>query len=779
VLTLAADTRFCRPSYTNDQIWEIDMGGNEPPAFSIQTTLGLRARWLRLFPRFRSNEVTLSDPSKFCQPPCLQTFYPNYLAFQTSPLIGIDVFIEYWVPESQVITGRIHVTNRSVLTEHLEMEWVGQLSPLGTGESMVTVPMGSNFVLQGKTGGVVPICLITGGAQPATGPYPALTLEMDLFPGNTRQFVWALAAMTDAQASLDLARRTTLRPWDAEIARLDMYNNSQMIEIRTGNPEWDATLALTQKVAYSLFLPGNRFLPYSSFVLSRQPDQGNSIRGDGSDYSYLWSGQTVLDAYYLSSLILPGGIDLVEGILRNFLSVQEANGFIDWKPGLGGQRTRHLAQPLLATLTWQIDQYRTDHSWLHEIYPSLLRFIRFWFSPEHDKDGDGFPEWDHPLQTGLEDAPIYNRWSPQAQGVDISCLESPALAAMLFRECDSLIKIAHRIQFEEDLPWLIAHVDSLLKNLETTWDQRTHNYRYRDFETHIISSGVKVASFDWDGHLSIKRSLKPAQRLLIRLKCKNEKNSPVSITLFGEGLNGEIIEQIPSGRLAWSGGNATYTTQNKFLKIKKVDIQGISKGDEGIISTIDFTDEDLSLFLPLWAGIPDRKRGQEIVSRNLVPRYLKPLGLIISSENPENDESSYLNQVLLPWVQFIGEGLLEYNGRPIVADLLTGIMNSLSNILKQNKAFRESYSAENGQPVGERNPLRGLAPFGLFLKTLGIQKITPQEIILDGINPFPGPVTVKYQGITISCHSKDTMVSFPSGPTTSVKGPGPHKISLS
>ncbi len=55
---------------------------------------------------------------------------------------------------------------------------------------------------------------------------------------------------------------------------------------------------------HTAYLPGQRRnLPNSSFVLSRQPDQGYSLRGDGSDYNHLWNGQPTLEALYLSSLI--------------------------------------------------------------------------------------------------------------------------------------------------------------------------------------------------------------------------------------------------------------------------------------------------------------------------------------------------------------------------------------------------------------------------------------------------------------------------------------------
>ena len=51
-LTLAADARLTSTNYTDDQIWELSLGGGEPAALALQTTYGLRAHWMRLFPRF-------------------------------------------------------------------------------------------------------------------------------------------------------------------------------------------------------------------------------------------------------------------------------------------------------------------------------------------------------------------------------------------------------------------------------------------------------------------------------------------------------------------------------------------------------------------------------------------------------------------------------------------------------------------------------------------------------------------------------------------------------
>jgi hypothetical protein len=72
--TIAADTRFCSPDYANDHIWELSIGQGEPPALSLQTTYGLRARQMRLFPRFVRKEIQLVDPQQFHHAPLFRLF---------------------------------------------------------------------------------------------------------------------------------------------------------------------------------------------------------------------------------------------------------------------------------------------------------------------------------------------------------------------------------------------------------------------------------------------------------------------------------------------------------------------------------------------------------------------------------------------------------------------------------------------------------------------------------------------------------------------------------
>src|SRR5258708_39581790 len=96
---------------------------------------------------------------------------------------------------------------------------------------------------------------------------------------------------------------------------------------------------------------------------------------------------------------------------------------------------------------------------------------------------------------------------------------------------------------------------------------------------------------------------------------------------------------------------------------------------------------------------------------------------------------------------------------------------ALDASLKRSQAFYRNYHAETGAGLGERNALQGLAPVGLFLKTVGVEIISPMRIRLSGENPFPWPVTVKYRGLTVNRPIGQTENLLPAGPTHTHKYP--------
>jgi hypothetical protein len=770
-LTLAADFRLCTPDYVNDHIWELETGGGDPPALSLRTTYGLRARTMRLFPRFTLGGQTISDPATFQLPPRLRGFFPNFLSLDYSPFPGIDVAAEYWAPDSHTVAGRFTVTNRSGELVNLLLELCGQLVPL-EGQSLSPLSMQSANILAGRSEELAPVIFLTGGPQPGPGPYPSLTLDLALAAGGTCTRIWAQAALATPEESFELARRTAARPWEAERAKIEMVNATQTIEVRTGDPDWDAAFALSQKTAFGLFFGPSQYLPNPSFVLTRQPDQGNSQRGDGSDYPHLWSGQPALEAYFLTSL-LSGAPELAAGLLRNFLATQSEDGAVDWKPGLAGQHGRWLAAPLLASLAWRTFQQTRDLDFIREIQPGLEAFSRCWFDGSHDRDGDGFPEWDHPLQSGLEDNPAFTIWQAGGHGAEISTSESPALAALLYREADAHAHLAGALgQPENRAKWEMVS-EHLRALTEECWDADAVLYHLRDRDTHRSPAGKSLGTRLGAGTLALGKSFRQPVRLLVRLELKGEASRRPEVSLRGQNDEALQNERLERKDFQWGAGLAVASTRMVYTSVAEIEVAGLEKRDRFSVSVMDFSAEDVTLFLPLWAGIPTSRRALNIVNRTLLAtdRFGGPFGIPVCAASPNPEYAPVCQAVHLPWNALIGEGLLGYGLRAEAAQLTARLMAAVIQNLKQQHAFARAYHAESGAGIGERNSVQGLAPLGLFLRTLGVRIESPQRVVLSGKNPFPWSVTVKYRGLTISRHADQTVIVFPDGQTVSQDDP--------
>jgi len=770
-LVLAADFRLSQPDYLNDQIWELDTGSGEPPALALRTTYGLRARSMRLFPRFTENSKSVTDPAQFATPPVVHRAYPNFLSLTFSPLKGVEVNAEYSIPSSQVAAGRLTITNDDLIPHPVKLDWIGQLIPIN-GQPFSPVQMQSVTVLAGKTENLAPIVFITGGPQPGPGPYPSLMLGVDLTPGSTRTLTWVHAALGDHQASFDVARRTAARPWDGERGRIEIVNHNQTVDITTGDPDWDAALALSQKTAFGLFFPGGGSLPNPSYVLARNPDQGFSRRGDGFDYTFLWNGQSPLETYYLSTL-LPGAPQVLKGLVQNFLTAQDINGEIDCKPGINGQRGKFLAAPLLASLAWKAYLNTHDRAFLSAAYPRLLAFFRAWLSPAHDRDGDSLPEWTNTLQTGFEDNPLFDAWHPWAQGAEISVVQSPTLASMLYREARTLVRMAEELEATEDRLYLKSRAGILRAGIEACWDAEKNYYHYTDRDTKLSSAGRVISQRRFEPHYTIKKNLKESARLLIRIQSASGGSPRPEMTIRGM-LNGqEQMETIPHGAFQWMAGGAVATSQHVYDSLGTFDITGLGRRDTITLQALDLTGEDHTLFLPLWAEIPNEtEAGLLIHDRLLSPQHFHhPFGVPALPLIPDPNADPICLSVHLPWNQLIGEGLLAYGYRKEAAELVTRLMSAVVQNLKRSAAFYTRYHAGSGMGMGERNALAGLAPVGLFLQALGVQILSPERVRLSGENPFPWPVTVKYRGLIVTRSAGQTEVTFPSGQSVKVADP--------
>ncbi|MCS6910599.1 MAG: hypothetical protein NZM11_08540 [Anaerolineales bacterium] len=130
------------------------------------------------------------------------------------------------------------------------------------------------------------------------------------------------------------------------------------------------------------------------------------------------------------------------------------------------------------------------------------------------------------------------------------------------------------------------------------------------------------------------------------------------------------------------------------------------------------------------------------------------------------------------WNTMLGEGLVDYGYRAEAAELITRLMTAMLHTLKNDKCFREAYNSDKLEGLGEKDYLWGVAPVHLFLRAVGIRPISPRRVFLEGYNPFPWPVTVRWKGVSVTreAGSAVTRIGFPSGNQVEVADAKPQFV---
>lgn len=779
VLVVSSDARLGETNYCDDQIWQISIGGGVPSSLALETTYGLRARTMRLFPRFIEGNKVALDPLSFPKKPTIKQIFPNYIAITFSPFSLIDVKAEYWVPDSSSIIGRLKVTNNDKYNRELFVEWVSQLTPTD-GQPMIPINIQAAPILSGRTENLLPVVFITGGPQPGKGSYPTLSLQSKLVPGSSKKFIWSHAALNDTEKSFSKARDYVKKNWDAEKSRIEMIN-SGLIEIYTGNQDWDATFHLSQKQALNLLIDYKKYLNYPSLVINRGPDQGYSLSGDGKDYNHLWNGQTPLEVYFYCGLVLPAEVKIGKGLLRNYLSTQDVSGFIDWKPGLAGQRSGLLATPILASIAWRIFNHSEEDAFLAEIYPQLLKFYQTWLSVTKDQDNDGIPEWDHPIQAGLDDHPLYSLWHDWSLGVDIKTSENPALCAFLYRENRILIKIAKKLGLLEYLPQLEESNDMLRSRIVAFWDAKKSFFIDWDRDTHSTFETQLIMRCQGESVCEINRKFPQPVRFLVRIETKNHGARYPDIFIHGLSASGQArVEHLSGAEFKWFLGRGTLTGNHVYKTLGRIEIRNLDSADFVELYAVGYDTLNQSGLLPLWANAIDTEIAKQLVDRTITnpEKFWRPYGFPANATPVESEEDAMIHSVHMPWNSMIGEGLLKYGYRSEAAELISKLMSAIIQNLKEHQSFYRYYDANSGKGIGEINALNGFAPLALFLQTLGVKIISQRRVVLSGVNPFPWPVTIKYKGLIILRQEEKSVVIFPDGQTVNVTDPRPHLVSL-
>lgn len=766
-LQIAADARLSQTDYTDDQVWELVLGGGDESALQLKTRYGGRVGLASLVPMWIVDKRPVYQYQAYASPPVITAFAPAYLEAHADITPKLKLRAEYWAADSHAISARFSLKNTSTETIEIRLDLVGFLAAAGKEVKLKAVNRltGENALSFGRVGDISPIVMLSGG-QPQEGSNSKLSISYKLKAGSGIAFRWVHVGLPNVNDSIAAAEKLIDANWARQSKKI-VDLSATLPKIETGDIATDATIAFAyQQLAQSVLRP-TMSMPFASIVASRQPDRGWSMRGDGTDHIRSWSGQNPTLAY-LSALAL-ASVDAVkaQGIIHNYLATQQPDGFIDWKPGLAGQKSKLLCMPILARLAWGIFQYTEDEHFLREVFPSLLKFIGHWLKADHDTDKDWVFEWQQEAQTGYPFMPTFAAGLSYGQNADIRYIESPDLAAYLLSEVNALKAIAIYLHDAENEAKLNKLVETLNAKLDSLWHEDRYSYRERD--THQIAKGISLLDKGrGDEEHLLAFILDDPSRLIVNVIGGVDHIPKVTVTVEGIDQNGtRQRETIHADAFKWSSGHGSYTTTNIFKAVERVRAEGLSRVYKLSVATIDTTHRDINGLLPIWSvGITPQRAAA--LNRQITDHehFWSRNGVTMISMQDDSFSAAKTGEgggIWAYWVTLIGEGLIEYDYMAQATDLLKNLLRAQTEVLKNQKAFYAFYHTEQAQGLGEVGSTAGIVPLHLLLRVLGVRIISPRKVWVGGTFAWGSPVKITQHDVQVERSPKGTKIQFASG----------------
>ena len=777
---LSADARSKALDIDHDHSWDLSINGNHPPAIQLKTTYGLHAKHMHLYPYIGWDDHVLGDPLQFHTPPIITTLFPDYAQMVFEPLEGLEATAEFFVADSNTLLGRITVKNHTLTSHQARLKLHVDLVPEEDSGGMRKRSFKGGVVLAGQTGGLEPVLVVCSGAVVQETAHPALVVRDRLDPDGQRSWRFALVARDDFHASVLHAREQCALDWEAAMASLEQ-RNEELLDIRTGDPAWDAAIWMTQKEICRHLVSPTRKMPFTGFVTRRTPDDRlHAVQGNQAEPPE--TAPNVADAYWMASQLVEFNPDLALGVVRNFLANQDPDGFIDGRPGLRGERSGEMCIPLLADLVWKVYQRSGDASMLRNLYTPLHQYFEAWFSEQNDADLDGHPEWHSTFQAGYNRWPAFLRWQKWGQGLKIARAETMDLASYLHREAIVLERMAELLGEKDDVAGLRARRERLHDAVESAWSARAGCYQHVDRDEHVSPRGKRIGRGKGEFTIEIDGRYEDPVRLLVRVRCKVSMGKSIGVRIHGRGKRGRPrIERLAATDFDWFWDYGVATTDKTYIVLSEINVVGVSERCSTEISIADFTREDQAGLLPLWSGIPDPERGRLMVEKTILDptRFWRPAGIPrCSAGDKAYDPTGQkgCGGVSMLWSTMIGEALLEAGCLTEAADLLGRLMRNAIDSLRIEKGFHAEYNPDDGTGIGKAHDIAGAAPLNLLLRVLGVMLFSPRKIWVRGRHPLPWPVTLRWKGLELRLDPAGVKVTFPDGQSEEWADAGPMVI---
>jgi hypothetical protein len=826
-ITIAADPRVRPTDYADDSSYALAAAGGPLGLFSA---LGGRTSGLLFDLLWRSPTLGLAyGIEEYASLPSIRHYSSSFVLLDAEPLEGLKAEIAFIAYSSHLTLCHFRLENR--LADSLDLSLTGGLRLLNPAAHLNRIRPASPLNLQQP---LQAVHMRLPDLQFALAWAGSPDFESDLMPDDQGWTLWRhhdlqiepgasaecwfglVSAQAQGRLQQELASLAAI-DWPNELA-LHQALAEQIPQVETGNSDWDAAIAATYRLATRCYLSGSgdpspsneqraseakaadihnsasgyQALPYPSFVFTRGPERGFPPQGDPTKHNWQWNGQVATEAYVNFPQVLPAAPDFARAVIRNYLHIQHENGYIDWKPGLQGQRAEWDCIPMLAPLLRMVYDYSNDLAFVAECYPGILRHLDHWFSPANDRDQDGFPEWRHSIQSAFDDNPSFVPFRAWAQGGDFSKAESPDLGAYLYREHTDLIALAElllaqpadsslpidRARLQADIARLRQRAAALAAAVESMWNEERAIYNYRDRDSHSQQSGRLLlhASYSDDQladpislAMSDGRSEQP-QRIVIRLR--SQESPAIAIKLYGRDAEGQAIqEQFEREDFGWWGkppSMVSLASNQLFSELERVEISGLRAAAQLEVAFIDYTREDQTLMLPLWAGIPSRERAAKLIEQTLCDpeRFWRAYGIPnCSAQDPayKSDNRDGSGGVWMMWNTMLGEALCDYGYYEQAWELFGRIVAAQVRSLRDEKCFYEAYDNDTGEGLGSRDYLWGTVPLHFFTKLHGIQIVSPRLVRLLPADLRGRRIQIQHHGVTVIRYEQGATIRWPDG----------------
>ncbi|MDE2775385.1 MAG: hypothetical protein OXI77_05540 [Chloroflexota bacterium] len=781
---LAADVRSSRTDYRDDQAWTVRLGRRDEAALAFQTRYGGRAGLVSMVLMLRCGERLVYQEQSYAERPQITYFAPNLVCIEAAPLAELAMTARYWAMESRAAGGEFTLTNTSADAIRLQLELFGHavINSRKVRLNVLTLGDGTLALHLGQIGNINPVAAMAGASAEIYGGRigsPKIGRVLALQPGESARAPFAVAGLEDMRDSFSLAMNWASQSWERQFDRIER-DAAAVPRISTGNEEWDRAIDLSYAHLIKAFIGPTEHLPHASFVANRAGNRGWSRRGDGGDHIRAWAGQEPTLAYLAASAIANIDGELAKSLIRNYLATQDESGFVDRRPGLGGQRQGILMMPLLARLSWLVHQRTGDQDFLSEVYPALVAFFGRWLQSDLDADDDGVPEWQSERQMGYVAFPTFGQGQYWAQGADIAQMETPDLLAYLISEADALSQIADQLGEAESAQILAKQRAMMETSLDEFWDGG--RYRYRDRDTHFSAEAEELLQRGAGDQIhELDHALRTPAKVVVRVVGGVSQRPRITLKLEGrDAEDEECVIEAAAEEFDWQNRQGVYTTAKPLSHVRRIAIEGLSRVYKVYATTIDSAGLDINALMPLICpNLPQERRAALVELALDEARFLRPNGLtMVSASDRDFDPSNARGGggIWMYWISLIGEGMAAAGFRREATALVKRALDGLTRVLAREGKLSQFYHADEVKGFGEDHHIGGIVPLKLLGDVLGVAIIAPDRVWLGGEFTWGEAITIEQHGVVVRRDADEIRVEFPSGHSEQLPADAPWQL---